>query len=208
MRRRFPALVGLLLLGSALENAAAQAPWESPQLLAPASPEGVGLYIVDWGLGPGDGVGLMLAWRGQPAPGGIGLRGGAARGFDDDIIVAGGVDLSLPVFNASAEFPLDVIWTSGVGAAYGDYLQIGVPVGFAAGRAMGSETIWFNPYLSTRAVFEGYFGDEKPPDDFGLSLAVDIGADVSFDRGRDFILRLAASLGDRHALIAGLHARL
>jgi hypothetical protein len=95
-----------------------------------------------------------------------------------------------------------------VGAAYGDYLQIGVPLGFAAGRAVGSETIWFNPYLSTRAVFEGRFGDEAPEEDFGLGLAIDVGADVSFDRGRDFVLRIAASLGDRHALIAGLHARL
>jgi hypothetical protein len=207
---RVLALAPVLALAVALPTASAtaQVPWESPQLLAPGSPAGLGAYIVDWGLGPGDGVGVLLAWRGRAAPGGIGLRAGAARGLDDDVIFAGGADISLPVLSASPEFPLDVIWTSGVGAAYGTYLQVGVPLGFSAGRAVGSETIWFNPYLSTRAVFEGIFGDEAPEEDFQLGLAIDIGADVSFDRGRDFVLRIAAALGDRHALIAGLHARL
>jgi hypothetical protein len=207
---RAPLLLVLALggLGAATRDAAAQAPWESPQMLAPASPAGFGLYVVDWGLGPGDGVGLLVAYRGQAAPGGIGLRAGAARGFDDEVIVAGGADFSLPLFQASADFPLDVIWTSGIGAAWGDYGQVGVPIGFAAGRPLGSDAIWFNPYVSARAVFEGYFGQDRPSEDFALSLATDIGADVSFDRARRFIIRLAASLGDRHALVAGVHARL
>jgi hypothetical protein len=98
-----------------------------------------------------------------------------------------------------------VIWTSGIGGSHGDYVQLALPVGFAAGRAIQGSTIWFNPYLSARAVFEAYIGDDRPEDSFGMALAADVGTDVSFGRGRGLVFRFAASLGDRHALVAGIH---
>lgn len=202
------ALLGLGLSALTAVPAAAQIPWESPQMLSPASPEGVGLFLADWGLGPGDGVGLLITWRGEGGAGGTGLRAGAARGLGDDMIVVGGIDYSVPVLRAGDSFPLDVLWSVGAGASYGDYLQVGVPVGFAAGRPVESGTLWLNPYLSGRVAFEAFVGGGRPEDDFRIGLAVDIGADVAFDRGRDFLLRLGASLGDRHALIAGLHVRM
>ena len=196
-----------LVLTAVAGPAAAQAPWDSPRMLAPRSPAGLGLIVVDWGLDPGDGVGALLTWRADPAPGGAGFRAGAARGIDDDLIGVAGIDYSLPVLEASADFPLDLIWTVGAGASYGEYLQLAVPVGLAAGRSVESGTLWLNPYLSARVVFASFFGSDRPHD-FRLGLAVDTGADIAIDRGRDFILRIGASLGDRPALAAGLHLRL
>jgi hypothetical protein len=66
-------------------------------------------------------------------------------------------------------------------------------------------SVLFSPYVGTRVVFEGFLGSERP-EDFDYGLAADLGFDVAFDRGRDLRFRFAASLGDRHALVAGLHA--
>ncbi len=185
----------------------AQVPWESPMLLAPAAPSGLGIFFVDFGLSPNDGIGGLVTWRSEDAPGGVGLRLAVTRGRDqDDPRASGGLDFSVPMFSHSERFPLDVIWISGVGAAVGDFVQVAVPVGFAAGRAVEGPTIWFNPYLSTRVVFEAFIGDERP-DDFDLALAADVGFDIAFDRGRDLVLRFGASLGDRHSFVAGFVVR-
>jgi len=69
------------------------------------------------------------------------------------------------------------------------------------------DAIWFNPYFSTRVVFEAFAGEERL-DDFDLALAADLGFDLAFDRDHDFLFRFAASLGDRHAFVAGLHTTL
>lgn len=204
---RVLAVVCAVALSAAAAPAAAQIPWESPLMASPGSPAGMGLFIADWGLGAGDGVGFLATWRSAAAPGSTGVRAGAARSLGDPIVL-GGVDYSVPVFRNAANFPLDVIWLVGAGAAYGEYLQVAAPVGFATGRPLESGALWLNPYLSGRLVFEAFFGEEKPEDDFGIGLAIDIGADVAFDAGRDFVLRLGASLGDRHALIAGVHVRM
>lgn len=186
----------------------AQVPWESPMMLAPGSPPGLGLLFVDFGLAPNDGMGGLLTWRNQSAPGGFGMRLAATRGgTEGDVQISGGMDVSVPMFTRSATFPLDVIWTSGAGAAWGDYLQIAVPAGFAVGRTLSGPAIWFNPYFSTRVVFEAFVGEDRP-EDFDLALAADLGFDIAFDSGRDLVFRVAASLGDRHALIAGIHTTL
>jgi hypothetical protein len=41
-----------------------------------------------------------------------------------------------------------------------------------------------------------------------MALAADLGFDVAFGRRRAPIFRLATSLGDRHAIVAGIHLRL
>jgi hypothetical protein len=169
----------------------------------------VGLFFVDFGLAPDDGIGLLVTYRGTAAPTGLGMRFAATRGErEDDPHFSGGIDAAIPMIGHSPTFPLDVIWTTGVGASYSDYLQLAAPVGFSAGRALEGPTIWFNPYVSTRAVFELYLGDEAPEDEFGMALAADLGFDVAFGRRRAPIFRLATSLGDRHAIVAGIHLRL
>lgn len=182
----------------------AQVPWESPQLLAPATRAGLTLMYVDYGLRPDDGTGLLMTWRGADAPRSIGFRLAGTLPRRDDIRVSGGLDIAVPMFDHSPTFPLDVIWTSGFGASYGDYYSVGFPVGVAASRVFRGENVWVHPYTSARAVLEGYFGPDHPDESFGLALATDLGLDVSFHRRNVLILRAAMSLGDRRALSVGL----
>ena len=194
----------LVLLAAPLH---AQVPWESPQLLSPASPAGLSVFYVDYGLRPNDGTGLLMLYRTQNAPAGFGVRVASTIPDGDDgdrLRVSGGVDVAVPMLQHSATFPLDVIWTSGLGASYGHYASVALPVGFAAGRALSGEHIWFNPWLSTRVVFETYIGGGRPDEHFGTALASDIGIDLAFDEHRRVMLRTALSLGDRRAIVIGL----
>jgi hypothetical protein len=188
--------------------ALAQVPWESPQLLAPSAPGGLSALYVDFGLRPNDGTGVLVMFRSRQAPGGPGLRFAATIPDGDDARFSGGLDFSVPMFRHSSAFPLDVIWTSGIGGGYGDHVSLALPVGFAAGRTVTGDNIWFNPYMSTRIVFEAFLGSDRPSEEFGLALAADLGFDLAFDANRAVVLRTAMSLGDRRALAVGLHASL
>lgn len=195
----------VVALAAAIADAAhAQVPWESPQLLAPATRAGVTMMYVDYGLRPDDGTGLLMTYRGAGAPHGIGLRLAGTLPQEDDIRLSGGVDIAVPMFDHSAAFPLDVIWTSGFGASYGDYYSVGFPVGAAASRVFAGDNVWLLPYTSARMVLEGYFGPDHPDESFGLALAADVGVDVSFHRSNVVLLRAAMSFGDRRALSIGL----
>lgn len=197
-----PVTLALLLVCG--DAAHAQVPWESPQLLAPATQAGLSLMYVDYGLRPNDGTGVLLTYRHAAVPRGFGLRLAGTLPREDDIRLSGGVDFAVPMFDHSPEFPLDVIWTYGLGAAYGDYYAVGLPVGVAASRAFSGDNAWVQPYTAARVVLEGYFGTDRPDEAFGLALAADVGLDVSLQRSRLIIIRTAMSLGDRRALAIGL----
>jgi hypothetical protein len=195
-------LITALIL--AASDVSAQVPWESPHLLAPSSAAGVSVMYVDYGLRPNDGRGMLLTWRGSDAPQGFGLRVAGTLPSEDDIRLSGGIDIAVPMYAHTATFPLDVVWTSGLGASYGDYFAAGLPIGVAAGRVFAGDNVWFQPYTSARVVLEGYFGDDGPDESFGFALAADAGIDASFHRSRVIILRTAMSLGDRRALSIGI----
>jgi hypothetical protein len=193
----------LLGLGSGTA-ASAQVPWESPQLLAPATQAGVSVLYVDYGLSPDDGTGLVLTYRGSDAPRGFGLRMAGTFPQQDDVRLSGGVDVTVPMFDRPPTLPLDVVWTSGIGAAFGDYYSIGLPVGISGSRVFAGDHIWVQPYTSARVVLEGYFGPDHPDESFGFAVAADAGIDLSLHRSRVVIIRTAMSLGDRRALAIGL----
>jgi hypothetical protein len=159
---------------------------------------------VDYGLRPNDGTGMLITYRHSDAPRGFGLRLAGTLPRENDIRLSGGVDVAVPMFEHSPTFPMDVVWTSGLGASFGDYFAIGLPVGASASRVFEGENIWFQPYTSARVVLEGYFGDDRPDESFGLALAADVGMDVSLHRSRVIIVRTAVSLGDRRAIAIGL----
>lgn len=201
-----PILVGccaLLLLSSA--SGAAQVPWETPQLVAPHAPRGVSLMGTSYAAAPGDGWGVVVAVRTDNAPAGFGFRIVGGRGRGGENAIGAGIEGAAWVVRASAGFPLDVIATTGIGGSYGHSAQIALPVGLAAARSMGDDAFWFNPYVSARAIMEGRLGGSAPDDEFELQLATELGADLSFDRERRFVLRMAAALGDRSALALGVH---
>jgi hypothetical protein len=195
-------LAGMMIGAS---GAAAQVPWESPQLIMPNGPRGASLMFVDFGLSPADGTGLLAMYRPVAVPAGVGLRVAATLPGSDRMRMSGGVDIAIPMLARSAAFPLDVVWTSGIGGGYGDYYSVALPVGVSAGRALGGRNVGFSPYTAARVVMEGYFGPSHPDETFAVTLAADVGAELWLRRSPSVRARGALSLGDRRALAIGLH---
>lgn len=184
-------------------NADAQLSWDSPLMVAPATPPGLSLLFIDYGLDPNPGVGGLVVWR--PEAGGLGFRASAARGLGNKLNYAGGIDVGGPLLPATPQFPLTVNWISGIGGSYGDYSQLALPLAVAAGRPVASERLWLHPYAALRAVVEARFGSTAPSKTMGLALGIDVGADLALGRARAVMLRSALSLGDRPAAVVGLH---
>lgn len=172
-------------------------------MLAPHAPRGVGVTAASYAAAPGDGWGVVLSWRAAAAPTGLGFRMVAGEGRGDRYALGAGVEASAWIARVSESFPVDLIWTSGIGGSYGSSAQVALPIGLSAGRSFGQEGVWFNPYAATRVIVEGRFGGRAPESELDLQLATEVGANVSFDRNRRFILRMAASIGDRSALALG-----
>ena len=196
--------LALALLAPRLAHA--QLPWEAPQMLRPGAPAGWSFLLFDYGLDPFDGRGAGFSYRAEAAPAGIGLRGSVAMGFGDKLNYAGGVDVSRSLLRAAdGQFPIDLMLASGLGGSYGEFIEVALPVSVSGGRAVSSESVWFNPYAGARGVLEGRFGESAPENAVGLALVVDLGADLAFGRSRNFMIRAAVSLGDRHALALGVN---
>jgi hypothetical protein len=203
---RLHRLIGAVtLLMLTMQSAAAQVPWETPSLIAPHSPRGVSVLAASFAAAPGDGMGVVLAWRRADAPTGPGFRIAAGQGLDGEVAVGAGVEASSWIARSSAAFPLDVIWASGIGGSYGRSAQVALPIGVAFGRSLGEESVWFSPYAAARAVIEAHIGGNAPDGELDLQLATEVGANMSFDRERRFVLRMAAAIGDRSALAIGAH---
>ena len=185
--------------------ARAQVPWETPQLTAPHAPRGVSLLATSYAAAPGDGWGVIVAVRTGAAPSGIGFRIAGGRGRGGENAIGGGIEAARWIVRSSPAFPLDIIALTGIGGSYGHSTQIALPIGMSAGRSLGDDVFWFNPYVSTRAVIEGRLGGSAPEDELDLQIATEIGANLSFDRDRNFVMRLAAAMGDRSALTIGVH---
>ncbi|HSL69364.1 MAG TPA: hypothetical protein VK864_03940 [Longimicrobiales bacterium] len=200
---RFALAAGMLLFGPL--PSFAQLSWESPQLLGPGSPAGVSILFVNYGLDPNPGLGGTVIWRTATAPRGFALRGSVAQGIGNKLNYAGGIDLSSTLMRASSEFPFSLMWTYGAGASYGEYLEVALPIGVAGGRTIASSKMRFSPYTGARGVLEGRIGSAAPGRDLGVGFAIDLGADLAFGQNRDFAIRLAASIGDRHAAAIGVH---
>lgn len=194
----------MVLLGSG--EIRAQTPWETPMLLAPGAPAGWGFHLVDPDYG---GIGGLVSWRAEPAPVGLGFRGGLYEGAFDDLALVAGVDVSGVIQRGRGDVPLDVIWFSGAGFGLDDDLVVSVPAGISAGWSFASDNVQFRPYVAPRIVLDARIDDDerrdgpgRDDDDLDLSAAVEIGLDLGFDPG--WALRTAASFGDRDAVSIGI----
>jgi len=158
----------------------------------------------------------MGQWQGKGETNRLGFRAGLAETHNDDLAVFGGVDFTGPLVTHSEEFPLDVIWVTGMGVvvAEGDYALLTIPVGVSLGRVVTDDNVWFHPYLAPRLVIDVLLGDEEPHnhgagephshhhDDLELGFVLDLGADFSFTG--NWALRIGASVGDRDGLAVGI----
>lgn len=190
--------VGLVLLTFAAE-ARAQVAWDSPMLLPPRPPVGLGLYLVE---PAGGDLGGMLTWRSGGGPANIGFRVGVAEDTpDDDIAVFGGADFTGSI--RAGGFPLDLAWLAGVGLGISDAVLISVPFGLSVGGTINADGVRFTPYGSPRIVLDALFnGGEGDDSDLDLDVAVDLGVDFFFSPG--WGIRVGGTLGDRDAVAIGI----
>jgi hypothetical protein len=197
MRRNFFAV---LLLGFALVPGKVQAQaWESPFLMPPAPPPGVGIYLMDVAGGE---LGAMLSYRSSSY--GLGLRGGIAETPGDNVGGFGGIDFNGNIHRNSRDFPLDVDWVFGAGLGVNeDYLLLTVPLGLTLGHTFNADRAVFKPYMTPRIHLDAAFGDQDDDTDLGISF--DIGLDLQLSRSRTApVIRFGASLGDHEAVAVGL----
>lgn len=190
----------VLALGLLASPARAQVAWESPLMVPPAAPRGMGIYLTEGSHGGG--LGVLGTYRAADAPAGLGFRLGLVDGPFDDLSVLGGVDFSGYLVRQNPDFPLDLVWNGGAGASVGDWALISFPLGMTFGRVLVADGVRFNPYLGPRLVLDARMGDNAPGDNLDLGLAVDLGVDISFDP--TFAIRVAGSAGDRDALAVGV----
>lgn len=203
-RRLLP--IAALLLLVAPSEASAQIHWDSPFHMGPGLTDGLGIHLLD--SDPGGGVGLLVTWRRGSIPGGVGLRMGLAEGFRDELTGFGGVDVSGLLLGATDDFPLDLGWAGGAGAAIGDYALVSFPLGLFVGRSFTDAGIRFSPYGGLRLDLDAHLGRDGggpgPGDDdeLELALSLDLGGDIVF--GDDVAIRFGAAVGDHEALSIGV----
>lgn len=187
--------------------ASAQVAWDAPLMVAPGTPAGLGIFLTD--PHPGDLIAGMVTYRATRAPGGMGLRFGITEEEFDEISIFGGADWSGPLFDATDEFPLDMIWVTGIGAGFsGDVVVVGFPLGVSAGRVFDTESARFAPYVSPRIVLDGTIGGSGEGESFGtddiaIEVTIELGVDFAFSNSAT--LRFAAAIGDRDALAVGVN---
>lgn len=208
MNRYAIAATALAVAGSlsALAPAAAagQILWDAPRMIGPESPAGVGFYWLRAEALPADGDAVFATLPLPGTGGGVTLRGGLGEGATDELAGFGGIDVRALIARHDESQPLDIGWNAGVGGSYGEYLIVSVPVGLSAGRSWSSGSVWFAPYVGLGAVLDYRRGEEAPDEEFALEANAEVGVDMAFDTARRFILRAAASLGDRQAVAVGL----
>jgi len=206
LRRRAALLLmtAAAVSGGAAAPAAAQIVWDTPRMIGPESPSGLGVYWMRAGARPGDGDAIFGSWSLPGFGGSVAARGGFGEGVAGEKAAFGGVDLHAPLARHRPGQPLDLEWNAGAGFGVGEYLLFSVPMGVSAGRSWSSGSVWFAPYVFGGAALEFRTGDEAPDEEFKVEATAGIGVDLSLDRARRFVLRASAALGERQAVAVGL----
>ncbi len=185
-------------------GASAQLAPDSPRLISPNGPGGLGIHFVQADVIPGDDQAVLATWAPPGLPRSLRLRGGFGTGAGDKNAAFGGIDVQAPLTRGREGMPIDLDWQAGAGVGVGDYVLITVPVGLTAGVVWSSGSVWMAPYISAGLAADLRLGDDFEGDEFEVDPALDIGLDLSLDRGRNLVIRGAASLGDRQTLAIGL----
>jgi hypothetical protein len=188
-------------------GASGQLAWDTPRLLGPDSPEGLGLHWVRAGTLPGDGDVFMMTWAFPGLPPGVTLRGGAGQGAEGEVAGFGGVDVRTSLVQHTEDQPLDVAWVVGAGLGIGRYALFTVPIGVSAGRPWSSGSVWIAPHVAMGVALDLHLGSEAPAEEFQASPFAEVGADLALDSARRLVLRTGVSLGDRQAVGVGLVIR-
>jgi hypothetical protein len=187
-------------------QASGQIAWDTPRLIGPESPSGLGVHWMRAEVLTGDGDALFGTW-GLPGSGGaVSVRGGIGKGVGNQRAAFGGVELRAPLARHTDTQPLDLEWSGGAGVGVDEYVLVTVPVSVSAGRSWSSGAVWFAPYVTVGAALDYRLGDSDfaPEEEFEVQATAGLGVDLSFDAARRFVVRAASALGDRQAVTVGL----
>jgi hypothetical protein len=192
-----------VLLAFAPIGLEAQFAADTPRLLSPNGPGGLGVYWVQADTYPGDDVAVLATWAMPGLPPALRLRGGVGKGAADEQAIFGGNDVQTFLAQAREGMPLDLDWQAGAGLGVSDHAAVSVPVGLTAGVSWSSGSVWMAPYVAAGITADLRFGGDFEGEEFEIDPALDVGLDLSLDSARNLVIRAAASFGDRQALAVG-----
>lgn len=195
MRRTMGVLSALNLLVPA--SVGAQIAWDVPSLLRPGAPSGLSVLLLD--PDAGSDLGVAAAWRGSPAPVGVGFRVGLANGPNDDLSALFGMDVSGSLGGSRSSGEPSVMWWSGAGVGVGHDARISIPAGLVLGWEARDEGVSFSPYVGGHVALDILTAGDG---DMRLDGSVDLGLDLTFTSG--WILRFGGAVGGRNALAVGV----
>lgn len=178
-------------------GAQAQA-WDAPSFLPPRPGDDIGVYLTQ---PDGSEFGLQGIWR-QGGNLNLGVRIGYVDFDVTDVFIAGAETWG-PLMSAGADFPVDVSWTLGLGAAFGDFTVLSVPLGLTVGRALVLSPVTLQVYAHPRlALLASSAGNNT---DTELDGFFDLGADIHLNEA--WKVRLGFTLGGTDAFGIGLAHR-
>ena len=191
----------LLFLAGAVAASAQDVPtvWDSPTFMGPRPGSDIGIYIIDSDIAE---PGLQGIWRTSGGTN-LGLRLGFLDAPGDEVVTLG-VETWGDIVVQDADFPLDLSWTTGVGAAINGNTVFGIPLGVSIGRTLDIEDsdvsiqVYGHPRLGL-TIYDDPITDDLETD---LSAMFDLGADVYLGSG--LAVEVSASLGDYDAVGIGL----
>jgi len=195
MRRSLGWMVMLGMLAPA--TAAGQTTWDAPSFLRPGSPRGLTVALTN--NDPGGHVGVLALWRDEPAPIGVGFRGGLVDAPGDQVVGLLGLDVSGNLPPLSGPGNPRALWWTGAGVGLGDHVSASFPLGLVFGWTGTDENFAFMPYAGAHAVLTAVSG---PGDNLDLDGVVDLGIDLRFAPA--WTVRFAGSFGGRESLGIGL----
>lgn len=191
----------LLIAAAALlvaSGAEGQIVWDAPSFLPPRPGEDIGVYLTqpdgaDWGI---QGI-----WR-QHGNLNLGVRFGYLDAPGDGAFLAAGETWG-GLVDAGADFPVDVSWTLGLGALFGDGTVFSLPAGLSIGRALVLSPLTFQVYAHPRLALVAWSVNDNTETD--IEGFFDIGADLHLDP--DWKVRLGVTLGGHDSWGLGLAYR-
>lgn len=164
----------------------------------------VGVYVTR----ADEATGLIGIWR-QSGNLNLGVRAGVADLDNAGGSLLVGAELYGPLNTLLPGSGLELAWTLGGGAVFGDNITTAsIPFGLSVGVQLGSGSISILPYVHPRVsldIISVEFAGEEETDTEG-SFALDLGADINLsDR---FLVRVGGSFADRESFGVGIAYRI
>ncbi|HUE77272.1 MAG TPA: hypothetical protein VMM83_04965 [Longimicrobiales bacterium] len=171
--------------------------WDAPSFMPPRPGEDIGIYISE-----PDGADLVVQgiWR-QHGNLNLGVRVGFADQGADGAFQAAAETWG-EIMSVGPDFPVDVSWTLGAGATFGDVTLLSVPLGLSIGRTLRTPLpiqVYGHPRL---ALIVASVNNNTATDLDGL---FDLGADLHLTS--DWKARLGVTLGGVDAYGLGVAYR-